>query len=69
LQGMRERAQRIGAKLRVLSRVGGGTEVELSVPGQIAYDFQPDECTPRWLSGLHSGKSRNEEALCRSEQG
>lgn len=67
LQGMRERAQRIGAKLRVLSCVGGGTEVELSVPGQIAYEFQPDERTPRWLSRLHREKSRNEEAVCGSE--
>jgi signal transduction histidine kinase len=68
LQGMRERAQRIGAKLRVLSCVGAGTEVELSVPGQIAYEFQPDERASRWLSKLHRGKSRNEQALCGSEQ-
>jgi signal transduction histidine kinase len=68
LQGMRERAQRMGAKFRVLSRVGGGTEVELSVPGQLAYEFQPDEPTPRWLSRLHRGKNRNEEAKCASEQ-
>ena len=69
LQGMRERAQRIGAKLRVLSRVGAGTEVELSVLGQIAYEFPPDERASRWLSKLHRGKSRNEQALCGSEQG
>jgi signal transduction histidine kinase len=37
LQGMRERADRIGARLRVLSRRKLGTEVELLVPGQIAY--------------------------------
>jgi signal transduction histidine kinase len=38
LQGMRERAERIGARLRVLSRVAIGTEVELCVPGRIAYE-------------------------------
>ena len=38
LQGMRERADRIGARLRVLSRTSQGTEVELSVPDQIAYE-------------------------------
>jgi len=38
LQGMRERAERIGARLRVLSRVAIGTDVELCVPGRIAYD-------------------------------
>jgi len=37
LVGMRERAKRIGAKLRVLSRAAAGTEVELSVPSNIAY--------------------------------
>jgi signal transduction histidine kinase len=38
LQGMRERAERIGARLRVLSRVALGTEVELCVPGRIAFE-------------------------------
>ena len=37
LQGMRERAERIGARLRLWSRVAGGTEVELRVPGQVAF--------------------------------
>jgi len=37
LPGMRERADQIGARLRVYSRVGVGTEVDLSVPGHIAY--------------------------------
>ncbi|HEX7828067.1 MAG TPA: two-component regulator propeller domain-containing protein [Thermoanaerobaculia bacterium] len=33
LIGIRERAERIGARLRVSSRAGAGTEVELVVPG------------------------------------
>jgi signal transduction histidine kinase len=37
LPGMRERAERIGAKLKVLSRPAGGTEMELSVPGDVAF--------------------------------
>ena len=37
LQGMRERAERIGGRLRILSRVALGTEVELCVPGRIAF--------------------------------
>lgn len=32
LAGMRERATRIGARLKVLSRPGAGTEVELTIP-------------------------------------
>jgi signal transduction histidine kinase len=37
LQGMRERAQQIGAKLEIWSQAGAGTEVDLRVPGSIAY--------------------------------
>jgi len=37
LPGMRERAERIGAQLNVWSAIGAGTEVELSLPGAIAY--------------------------------
>ena len=46
LSGMRERAERIGAKLRVLSAASSGTEVELSVPGHIAFQFASDS---RWF--------------------
>ncbi|HXB75414.1 MAG TPA: two-component regulator propeller domain-containing protein [Candidatus Acidoferrales bacterium] len=37
LQGMRERAKRIGAQLEFWSEAGAGTEVELSIPASIAY--------------------------------
>jgi signal transduction histidine kinase len=37
LPGMRERAQQIGAQLDMWSEVGAGTEVELRIPGSIAY--------------------------------
>jgi signal transduction histidine kinase len=37
LQGMRERAERIGARLRLLSGVALGTEVELCVPNRVAF--------------------------------
>jgi signal transduction histidine kinase len=35
--GMRERAKRIGGKLDVWTGIGAGTEIELSIPGSIAY--------------------------------
>jgi signal transduction histidine kinase len=38
LSTMRERAERIGGKLRVSSRAGGGTEVELRVPGSLSFE-------------------------------
>jgi signal transduction histidine kinase/ligand-binding sensor domain-containing protein len=37
LVGMRERAQQIGARLGVWSRATAGTEIEISVPGHIAF--------------------------------
>jgi signal transduction histidine kinase len=38
LQGMRERATRIGAQLDIWSQRGSGTEIELRVPDTIAYN-------------------------------
>ena len=38
LPGMRERAERVGARLRVWSRAAAGTEVALSVPNSIAFE-------------------------------
>jgi signal transduction histidine kinase len=37
LQGKRERAEQIGARLTLWSRVSAGTEVALAVPGRLAY--------------------------------
>ena len=37
LAGMRERAESIGARLKVWSRAQAGTEVELVIPGNIAF--------------------------------
>ena len=37
LQGMRERANLLGGKLSIWSRPGSGTEIELLIPGKLAY--------------------------------
>jgi signal transduction histidine kinase/ligand-binding sensor domain-containing protein len=37
LPGMHERAARIGARFKVVSRIGAGTAVELSVPARVAF--------------------------------
>ena len=37
LRGMRERAKSVGGDLEVWSKVGSGTEVELTVPASVAY--------------------------------
>jgi signal transduction histidine kinase len=39
--GMRERAARLGAQLNFWSKPGAGTEIELTVPGKIAYMSPP----------------------------
>lgn len=43
LPGMRERAQKLGAKLRLRSGPGAGTDVELEIPAAIAYRDAPEE--------------------------
>jgi signal transduction histidine kinase len=42
IPGMRERAQRIGARLDFWSEMGAGTEVELTVPASMAYEKRRD---------------------------
>ena len=37
LSGMRERAERIGASVKVFTRASAGTEVELTVPARVAF--------------------------------
>jgi signal transduction histidine kinase len=46
LAGMHERAQRVGATLRLWSRAAAGTEVELSVPNSIAFEARMVENLP-----------------------
>jgi signal transduction histidine kinase len=50
LSGMRERADRIGARLHVFSSASAGTEVELDIPGHIAFQGQSDHLR-RWFGG------------------
>jgi signal transduction histidine kinase len=38
IQGMQERAERIGGTISIRSRVGGGTEINLSVPAHLVYE-------------------------------
>lgn len=68
LSGMRERAERIGARLRVLSRADAGTEMELSVPGSIAFASQPSKGSKFWFSRLYAKKSSDTKAVTESEQ-
>ena len=68
LSGMRERADRIGAKLRVFSRADAGTEIELSVASQIAYLPLESDRSRRWLSTLAPRTTEANDAGVESEQ-
>jgi ligand-binding sensor domain-containing protein/signal transduction histidine kinase len=48
LSGMRERANSIGARLHVFSSPSAGTEVDLLVPGHLAFQDQP-RLWAKWL--------------------
>jgi signal transduction histidine kinase/ligand-binding sensor domain-containing protein len=61
LSGMRERAVRIGAKFKVWSRVPGGTEVELYVPGHVAYRSSLSNRDRGWFPRLRARKRTERE--------
>ncbi len=52
LPGMRERSDSIGASLKLRSRIGAGTEVELIIPGAISFEGQPRGPLFHWRSWL-----------------
>ena len=52
LVGMRERSESIGGKLKLRSRVGAGTEIELVVPSAIAFEGQLHHTPSRWRHWL-----------------
>jgi signal transduction histidine kinase len=52
LPGMRERVEKIGARLKVNRHPLKGSEVELSVPGRVAFLDQSAKHSLRWLARL-----------------
>ncbi len=59
LRGVRERAERIGAKLEVWSEAGAGAEFQLTVPAGIAYVGSGDSLPFRILRKVKSYAYRN----------
>jgi signal transduction histidine kinase len=49
LAGMRERAEGIGARLKVWSRINAGTEVELLIPSNVAFVSRAENGTRKWF--------------------
>jgi signal transduction histidine kinase/ligand-binding sensor domain-containing protein len=60
LSGMHERAEGMGARLKVWSRERAGTEIELSVPGEIAFRDRPAAGFMGWWHRLAPGSERDE---------
>lgn len=52
LSGMRERAERIGGRLKLHSHTGAGTRVELTIPGHVAFIKGPLTREAGWLDKL-----------------
>jgi signal transduction histidine kinase len=66
LSGMRERAEEIGARLRLWSGVGVGTEVELFIPGDIAFESFPS-ARRQWFARLFARKTKAERAQAKRQ--
>jgi signal transduction histidine kinase len=62
LHGMRERAETVGGRLQIWSKVDSGTEIQLNIPGGFAYSLSDRR---RWWSRLVSRtiEVTGEEAL------
>jgi len=56
LSGMRERAERIGAQIHVWSSSSAGTEMQLDVPGHIAFRESERPGNGGWLAKLTSSR-------------
>ena len=67
LAGMRERAEKAGARLIVRSRAAAGTEVELCVPSQIAFQCQFSDRWQRWFAKLYPRKAGTETTEAKKE--
>jgi signal transduction histidine kinase len=56
LSGMRERAERIGARLQVWSSPTTGTEIELTVPADLAFAARERGMSRRWFGRLYRSR-------------
>jgi ligand-binding sensor domain-containing protein/signal transduction histidine kinase len=64
LSGMREKADRIGARFHVWSSAAAGTEIELSVPSAVAFQDHRHHALV-WLGSLFQRRTRGQEPQTR----
>jgi signal transduction histidine kinase len=67
LTNMRERAERIGGRLKVSSRTNAGTVVRLWVPGKLAFERASSNPFWSWLTRLYPWRSERIIAKSREE--
>jgi signal transduction histidine kinase/ligand-binding sensor domain-containing protein len=58
LSGLRERAAKIGARLKVRTAAGAGTEIDLLVPAGAAFEQPASRGPMYWIARLYSRDSR-----------
>jgi signal transduction histidine kinase len=70
LHGLRERAQLVGGKLTVWSKLDSGTEVDLSIPASTAYatsyrrrSWLSEKFSAKWKSGKQTGVKETKKKL------
>jgi signal transduction histidine kinase len=61
MASMRERAENIGAQLKVGSRPAAGTDVELSIPNHVAFTNHPNSRSVGWPAATRAGDSKRTE--------
>jgi signal transduction histidine kinase/ligand-binding sensor domain-containing protein len=59
LSGLRERAEKIGARLKVRTAAGAGTEIDLLVPAVAAFEHPAPRGPMYWIAKLYSRDSRS----------
>jgi signal transduction histidine kinase/ligand-binding sensor domain-containing protein len=58
LSGMRERARKIGGRLKIRTAAGAGTEIDLIVPSSAAFERPDPHGLAYWVARLYSRVSR-----------
>jgi signal transduction histidine kinase/ligand-binding sensor domain-containing protein len=58
LSGMRERARKIGARLKIRTAAGAGTEIDLIVPSSAAFERSDPRGPVYWIARFYSRVSR-----------
>jgi signal transduction histidine kinase/ligand-binding sensor domain-containing protein len=62
ISGMRERAEKIGAQFKVWGSSANGTEIDLRVPGRIAFESSPLRRRSKFMAKLYDLRKRGADS-------